>query len=211
MKTKDFVKIAPKIVKAELFPLMKRRERYGRYYLGKTVFGSTETHHKWLWRKHGTLENMTVLKTAEETNKILLEHGITEFIALPTESRNYCKLYELHKITEKYRVSIKQIINTIYKEWSNVFVEITEKDVCFVYGINQFYDIDDYLTVLHTSFKLSTIEKQLAEVILKRHRPEITKHTNWWAVPLSRTLKNWDKAYTERYEILKKINALFND
>lgn len=90
MKTKDFIIIAQKLIKTNLFNVLKKG-KHGN--LGSTHIGETDAQNTKLWREYRTLVNIVIFKTAEETNKILLDYNITEFIAKPTKSKTMCRLH----------------------------------------------------------------------------------------------------------------------
>jgi len=92
MKTNEFIPIAKKLTESNIYYNLKPGE-HGKYFLGNTFFGSTENHYKIIWRKYGTLYNIVVFKTAEETTEILRRFNITEFIAKPTKSKRFCRLW----------------------------------------------------------------------------------------------------------------------
>ena len=99
MTTKQFANMAHKITATNLFTNLKKGE-HGTKELGRLYFGTTTLHYATIWRKYGTLENLIVMKTAKETNAILKEYGITEFIAKPTKNKLSCRLHEIKKINK---------------------------------------------------------------------------------------------------------------
>ncbi len=94
MKPNEFIPIAKKLTESNIYYNLKKGE-HGKFMLGWQIFGSTETHYKIIWRKYGTLYNLVILKTAEETNEILKQFNITEFEARPTKSKRFCRLHSV--------------------------------------------------------------------------------------------------------------------
>lgn len=90
MKTKDFINTAQKLIKTNLINVLKK-SKHGN--LGSTCIGETDAQNTKLWREYKTLSNIIIFKTAEETNEILLQNNITEFIAKPTKSKTMCRLH----------------------------------------------------------------------------------------------------------------------
>ena len=94
MKTSVFLPIAQKIIETGLFSIQEKGQ-HDQYLLGGVRIGRTDELNTKLWRKYGTLSNIIINKTEEETNKILKEFGITEFAAKTTKSGSMCRLNEV--------------------------------------------------------------------------------------------------------------------
>ena len=94
MKTSVFLPIAQKLIETGLFSIQEKGQR-DQYLLGGVRIGRTDELNTKLWRKYGTLSNIIINKTEEETNKILKEFGITEFAAKSTKSGLMCRLNEV--------------------------------------------------------------------------------------------------------------------
>lgn len=94
MKTTEFLQVAPKLAALNLFTNLKKGE-HGRGHLGYSLFGTTKSHFEQIWRTYGTLENIVILKTADEVNEILANAGISEFMAIKTKSGEMCRLIEV--------------------------------------------------------------------------------------------------------------------
>lgn len=93
MTTKKFLTIAPKLEQLGIYTTNLKKGQHGKFLLGMKIFGSTEAHYKIIWRKYGTLENLTIFDTAERVNEKLKTAGITEFIAKQTKGGHMCRLY----------------------------------------------------------------------------------------------------------------------
>lgn len=98
MTTKEFIKVAEKINKLNIYYSLKKGE-HGIFLLGLRYFGSTPRHYAHIWRTFGTIENIVITKTAEEVNDILIKNGISEFYARPTKSNRFCRLIENKQTT----------------------------------------------------------------------------------------------------------------
>lgn len=92
MTTKQFLQVAPKITELGIYTNLEKG-KHGIYFLGTSLFGTTENHYKIIWRRYGTLSNMVICDTAEKINEKLQNAGITEFVAKPTKSGTMCRLH----------------------------------------------------------------------------------------------------------------------
>ena len=91
MKTAEFLPIAQKLIETGLFSIQEKGQR-AQHLLGRSLIGRTDALNTKLWRKHGTLENIIIHKTADEANEILKKINIVEFEAKPTKSGTMCRL-----------------------------------------------------------------------------------------------------------------------
>lgn len=91
MKTAEFILVAQKLIKTDLFSIQEKGER-NQYLLGTSRIGRTDELNTKLWRKYGTLSNIVIHKRADEVNEILNKFGISEFYAKSTKSGSMCRL-----------------------------------------------------------------------------------------------------------------------
>lgn len=94
MKTSEFLKVAEKLAETGLIRVSQKGE-HDTHQLGSSCIGGTDRKNISLWRKYGTLENIIIFKTADVVNPILIENGITEFVAKNTKSKTMCRLIEV--------------------------------------------------------------------------------------------------------------------
>lgn len=89
MTTKNFLPVAQKLINTGLISVLEKGEHGN---LGGVSIGRTDHQNTKLWRMWGTLENIVIFKDSELVNQILLENGITEFVAKPTKSGTMSRL-----------------------------------------------------------------------------------------------------------------------
>lgn len=92
MTTKQFLPVAQKLISTGLISVLEKGQ-HG--FLGRTCIGRTDNQNTKLWRKYATLENIVICKKADEVNKILMDNGITEFVAKKTKSGSMSRLVEV--------------------------------------------------------------------------------------------------------------------